>query len=229
MRLVGILNWYDEKPSDLAACVASLAKAGIEHLIAVDGAYALYPNGSAASPVEQHETILAFCRGAGIGCTLHIPPDVYPGNEIEKRTLGFQLAEHVTEEDDWYFLMDADQVIISALGLREALERTDLHVAEVRFHEKGYDPLSGYPVRCIFRALRGLHLFESHCAYRTVDGRFLWQGNISTGREPPQEAALDASFVLVEHTREGRTPERQNGKNLYYDRRARLGAETINA
>src|SRR5262245_27680513 len=153
MRLIGILNWYDEKPAALTACVASMVKAGIDHLVAVDGSYALYPNPEPSSDPVQHDVILGICRGAGIGCTLHVPTEPYPGNEVEKRTLGFQLAEEVSDENDWYFLMDADQIILDATGLKEALEETELDVATVCFQEMGVNRIGGFPVRCVFRAL----------------------------------------------------------------------------
>ena len=229
MKLVGILSWYDEKLSDLVACITSMARAGIDHLVAVDGAYALYPNGSASSHISQHDSIIGACRGLGIGCTLHIPQEVFFGNEIEKRTLCFQLAEQITTEDDWYFIMDADQTVTEAAGLRERLEATDLDVAVVRFYEAGNDPISGFPVRDLFRAIRGLHLWGSHCTYRTGDGRFLW-ANVSTGREPREEPALDLfPHVAICHAPRNRTRERQTAKDAYYERRTRLGAETINA
>lgn len=229
MRLVGIISWYDEKPKDLVTAVTSIIRAGVDHIVAVDGAYALYPNGTPNSPPDQHEAIMAACRGLNVGCTLHVPSDVFFGNEIEKRTLCFQLAEQITTPDDWYWVMDADQTVTSAIGLRGMLEATDLDVATVKFHDHGTDPISGFPVRDLFRAVRGLHLFQSHCTYKTGDGRFLWS-NISTGREPAQEPALDLfPHVAIEHHPNSRTKERNQAKVTYYERRNRLGAETINA
>ena len=222
MKIVGILVWYDEDPAWLAACVASLAKAEVEHVVAVDGAFALYPNGTPTSGSEQHAAIQETCRGAGIGWTLHVPPIVWLGNEVEKRSFAFRLAETLTTEVDWYFLMDADQIVTTAVGLRDKLEATDKHVGEVRFHDEGEEPLSGFPVRCVFRALRGLHLAGNHFTYALPDGRCLW--GQSRVREPVVEPAEDLSFVEVEH-RAKRQTARRAAQLAYYERRSRLNAE----
>jgi hypothetical protein len=44
VNLIGILCWFDERPAALAGVVAGLAKAGVSHVVAVDGAYSLFPN-----------------------------------------------------------------------------------------------------------------------------------------------------------------------------------------
>lgn len=221
MKIVGIVSWYDEKPASLAACVASMIRWGCDHILAVDGAYALYPAGRAASSPEQHAIISETCRALGVGSTIHVPDEPYFGNEIEKRTLCFQIAESFTDETDWYWINDADQIVISALGVRERLAETEFDVATVLFHDAGTDPFAGFPVRCLFRALRGLHLYRSHCCYRTADGRYLWAGNRTTDREPQQELALDLfPIVSIEHASASRTVERMNAKASYYQRRA---------
>ncbi len=97
MRLIGILSWYDERPDWLAATVASLAKAQVSHLVAVDGRYALYPDSRPSSPGVQHDAIVETCRGAGMGLTMHIPTEPWAGNEVAKRTFCFELAETVEE------------------------------------------------------------------------------------------------------------------------------------
>lgn len=220
MRLVGILNWYDENPAWLAACIASMARAGVEHVVAVDGAYALYPGGRPSSNRSQHDAIFYTCHGAGIGCTLHVPTDVWFGNEVDKRTFAFRLAEQSTTDEDWYFVIDADWTITSALGLREKLaEEPTLAVAEIRIHDSNVEPLGGYAFRSVFRALRGLYLHGNHFTYRTEDGRRL------AGQAPSLEPALDLSFVEVEHRMEGRDRARVHARDAYYERRDRLGVE----
>jgi hypothetical protein len=57
MRLIALLSFYDEPAEALAECVQSLARAGCDHVVAVDGAYALYPEGKPMSPIEQVGTI----------------------------------------------------------------------------------------------------------------------------------------------------------------------------
>lgn len=219
MRLVGIVPWYDESPAMLAACVGSLARAGVTHVVAVDGAYALYPGGKRSSAWDQHDAIRGACVGAGVGLTLHVPEDVWHGNEVGKRSFCLRLAEQVTSADDWYFVMDADQVVTTSLGLLETLEdNADWDVAEVRFHDTDTDSLCGYPVRCLFRAIRGLHVQGTHRTYATPSGkRFSWNAELGS--------ALDLSFVEVEHLVTGRSRERVSARDAYYERRDRLGIE----
>lgn len=238
MRLIGILNWADESPSWLAACVSSMiVHAQIDHLVAVDGAYALLPGGRPFSGFEQHQVIDEVCRASQCGLTLHAPQDVWFGNEVEKRSFGFQLAEQMTDgEQDWYFLMDADQIVTSALGLRHVLEDTDLDVGETWFTER-YDPHendttdrvarsvnwpreSRLPVRCIFRALRRLHVAENHYTYLAGNGRVLWTG------DPQMIPAVDTRME-IEHRTRLRDLARKEQQQAYYRRRDELGVERM--
>lgn len=216
MRLIGILSWYDERPDWLAATVASLAKAQVEHLIAVDGPYALYPDTRPASPGEQHDAIRETARGAGMGLTLHVPAEPWIGNEVEKRTFCFQLAETVAEPyHDWYFLCDADAYIVNAIGHIARLEGTDCDVAEIVMSER-YDGLGGFaPLRCIYRAIGGLHLDANHYTYRTPDGRDLNNG----------VPACDLSCVEMEHRIREPNSYRRQAQMAYYERRDREQVE----
>jgi hypothetical protein len=224
VRLIGVTIWYDENPAWLAACVASMARAGISHVVAVDGAYALYPDGirHPRSGLEQHAAVSEVCQAMQIGCTLHSPAEAYAGNEVEKRTLAFRLAEQVAEEDDWYFVMDADQTIVSSLGLREKLATTDLDVGEVLFYERGAGQefngeRSLWPVRCLFRAIPGLAVVGKHYSYVTPDGRDLW------GDPPLCEAC--PTGVEVEHRTRWRPRPRIMAHAQYAQRRDELGVE----
>lgn len=224
MRILGILSWYDEQPSWLAAAVASMCRAGMSHIIAVDGAYALYPDGirHPRSGTEQHQAIMDVCQAMQTGLTLHSPSDAYHGNETEKRSLGFKLAEQVAEDGDWYFLMDADQVITTAHAIHRSLAETDCDVAEALFYERGADQeVNGmralWPVRCIFRAIPGLRVAGKHYSYITPDGRDLWG-------DPPYEPAC-STMVEVEHRTRWRSPLRKQAQDAYYKRRDELGVE----
>jgi len=70
VKLVALLTWYDEPSWCLTELVASLAAAGIDHLVAVDGAYMLYPLARPQSPGEQAQAILAAAQGASVGVSL---------------------------------------------------------------------------------------------------------------------------------------------------------------
>lgn len=134
--IVGLLSWYEEDPAWLAEMIASLPAAGISHLIALDGAYALFPGASPTSDPSNVHAIQAACTAAGITYSIHQPVEVWEGNEVEKRSALFELAEQSTTEDDWYFVMDADETITSVPDDFVArLEQSNLDVGMVTFYE----------------------------------------------------------------------------------------------
>lgn len=217
MKIVGILAWYDEKPEWLAGVIAGLSHAQVSHLIAVDGAYGLYPGGRPYSGSTQHNVILETCTALQIGCTIVTPQEQWFGNEVEKRNHAFALAETLTTEEDWYFLIDADHFVTSALGMHLYLERTDCDVGEVRFFERYEGVEDGAaPLRCVFRAIRGLRFDSNHYTYRTPDGRDL---------HSPSVAAENLSMVEVEHRTMHRDSYRKELQKRYYQRRDEVGAE----
>lgn len=223
-QIIGILSWYDENPAWLGACVASMCGAGLRHIVAVDGAYALFPDGirHPRSGMEQHSAVSEVCQALNVGLTLYSPAEAFAGNETEKRSLGFRLAELVAEEDDWYFVMDADQVIVSAIGLHQKLAATELDVAETLFYERGVgQEMNGqrslWPVRNLFRAIPGLKVEGKHYDYVLPDGRNLW------GDAPLEPAAWTG--VEVEHRTRWRSRPRIEAQERYYQRRAELGVE----
>jgi hypothetical protein len=238
VKLIAILAWYDESPSWLAATVSSLVHhCEIDHLVAVDGAYALLPGGRPFSGFEQHQVIDEICRGSQVGLTLHAPREVWFGNEVEKRSFAFQLAEQVTGDDrDWYFVIDADEVVTSALGLRQRLEATDHDVGVLSLFER-FDPHAtpgaskvahraylpreaACPSQRFFRALRRLHVAENHYTYLDGNGRMLWRA------DPQLEPAIDTR-VEMEHRTQLRDIARREQQQAYYRRRDELGVERV--
>jgi hypothetical protein len=216
VKLIAVLNWYDERTSWLAGCVASLKKADVSHVIAVDGAYCLYPNGKSYSGPEQHAVIVETCRALEMGCTIHTPQEPWIGNEVEKRTVSLKLAETIAVPyEDWYLIHDADHVVNTALGHTKRLQETDRDVAEVRFVEKYDALLSGGPLRCIFRAIPGTFYDGNHYTPR-AEGADL---------HLPSTPALDLSCIEIEHRTRERDRYRKEAQQSYYDRRDRMGAE----
>lgn len=110
-KIVGILSWFDESPTWLAATVSSMARI-CTHVIAVDGRYLHYDDKRVASSYAEHETIMETARGCGVGLSLHIPTKPFE-NEMQKRTLSFQLASQVAiPHHDWFMVLDGDEVIV---------------------------------------------------------------------------------------------------------------------
>lgn len=223
MRLFGLVSWYDEQPEWLAACVASLSKAGVSHIVAVDGAYQAYPGGveHPRSGQEQHAAILEVAHSLDMGCTLHVPDQAWIGNEIEKRSFCFALAEQLTTPyEDWYFVMDADQVVTTTQHLPETLCDVEEDVAETLFWERNrlHDPTYA-PLRNLFRAIPGLRVKHNHYTYMTPDGRRLW-GDWAAGLEPAFLTTTE-----IEHRTWIRPRARMEAQQSYYERRDRFGIE----
>lgn len=228
MRLHGLLCFYDEPVADLAACVGALARAGVDHLVAVDGAYALYPDAQPASHPNQHAAIVLACREAGIACTLHVPSEVWAGNEPAKRTFLFALANVSADDGDWFWVQDADMVVTRwPDDLKARLADTDCVTAELEVLDvvaqraKQLD----WPERFAFRGLycaQSITVGPSHCIYRGEDGSALWNGS---GIDV-DASALDLTDVLeVEHRPDRRPHERQVAKMQYYAARDESGFE----
>ena len=108
MTIVGIIVWYDESPAMLASAVAGLGKIADE-IVAVDGAYALFPGARPRSHPNQAEAIVRAAETENVGLTIHRPREVFWGNEIEKRNLSLRLAApFCTSDRDWILVWDAD-------------------------------------------------------------------------------------------------------------------------
>lgn len=185
-----MLNVYEESPQFLAAYVASLAKANVEHLVVCDGAYQLFPDGLTRprSGPEQTAIIVESAHVLNIGVTIHRPKTAWRGNEVAKRNHLVQLALQETEPEDWLLQLDADELITFAPpDLHTRLEQTDADVAGVYFFQRnvrdmqtpGWDSaptfnpeemISGfYGHRILFRANRSLRIEGAHYGY-VIDG-----------------------------------------------------------
>ena len=241
MRLIALLAWYDERPDMLRDTIASLPIASVDHLVAVDGAYAAFPGGKAASAKPQRTAILAAAQKAGIDCTVHVPSGTWQENEPGKRRFMFRLAEALSTPDDWYFVVDADEVVLKAPDdLKDRLAATDADVAQAVLLDAsagntiyglvGEDDGENMPMvvdgrftnhlPMLFRAIRGLSVAWAHNQYVTPDGRYLWAGTLEQRPEP----ALRFPTFHVDH-RFNRTHERRTAQTSYYYFRETNGIE----
>jgi hypothetical protein len=227
-----LLCWYDEPCSALAATIIGLRTAQVDHVIAVDGAYLLYPDGRAHSSNDQAATIQATCRELGMGCTVHVPQNRWCGNEVEKRTAMFRLALAASEPGDWWISMDADMVVTQApADLKTQLRDTDLDAAYCTMTEpqsqdrapeqaRQFEWHDGsYLIRLMFRA-QELRCDTKHCHYVAGD-RTLWAPQNTALEEP----AITIPDLVVEHRDQQRTAVRRALKQEYYSRRDRMGIE----
>lgn len=242
-KVCALLSWYDESPIWLAATVGSLAGVA-DHLVAVDGAYALFPSARARSPVEQHEAIVAAAAAARLGLTLFAPREPWLGNEVEKRNVTLQLAGTVADDGWWLLVIDGDEVVTHANGFRYELAACEQRVATYG-HMHRLDPaenphvaemardvlwprLSLQKRRCLYRFDRSLRYEGAHFVV-VVDGddggpAYLW------GDEQlhPLEPAFDVSRSLqIEHRNRLRDRERAEHARHYYRVRDACRVESL--
>lgn len=250
MKITAALSWFEESPIWLSSLVASMAPL-IDAVVAVDGAYFLYPEALAhpTSGPEQAEAIIQACAAANLGCTIHTPTGPWMGNETEKRTFLFQLATMQSTEDDWLFVVDGDDIIRSIPpDAREMLEETDKHVAEVSLwwredweanedktqlaHWLNGEARDDWTVnhRALIRALPDLHCGYAHMIYEATDPDtnllIRLRGQVNNDDQPLAEA-LDLTMLKVEHRHSHRNPARQANSDLYYKRRDELNVEAM--
>jgi hypothetical protein len=82
-----------------------------DHVVALDGRYALFDDVRVASPQEQADAIAHAAYGAGVGLTLVQPRHPFR-DEMQKRTALFGLGElAATAHEDWFLILDADEVL----------------------------------------------------------------------------------------------------------------------
>jgi hypothetical protein len=240
MRVVALISWWEEDPSWLAATVSSAGKL-CDHVVAVDGAYALMPDGTARSEPTQAEVVLRTCDALGMGCTIVRPKDVWLGNEVEKRTFCFAECRNVvTPGEDWIIVLDGDDVLTDVPeDTRTKLELTDKDVAEIVLwdretwvkeetaaaaRELELPPHSTQTQRRIFRAADRIEVVGAHYCYQARHGdRVSWYwGTNNHGLTP----ALALHNVRIEHRTKHRDRWRKNQAQDYYERRNALNIET---
>lgn len=236
MRIIGLCSFWDESPTWLAAHPAACARL-VDHMIYVDGAYALYDHRGRSSGLEAHSAIAAGCESAGIGYTLYVPDSAWLGNEVEKRSFMFQLAEQLSTEEDWYVVIDADTFLIDGDcdRARQELQTADVEAFTVNLVDRwdwnvgpdgvpiipsnnpGAPTRSSSPLTCVFKALRGLRVYGAHYLFAVKDDSYkyglkaLWGPTTEYDVVPHRHLELD-----FEHRNKLRTHERAQAARDYY-------------
>lgn len=240
MRIHGVVCWFQESPSWLAAMAASAARL-VDHLVVVDGRYALFGHELPVSPTLEAETLIETCEGAGVAMTMYRPSEPYWGNEVEKRNLSVRLAMvSATQMEDWVVVLDGDQYIrhVNKVAVRNQLKLTDKHVAELVVEEYMDPHNPDQPldiarhrflgsvhhtyVRQMYRCLPNLGYEGAHyCVHGDVDGVKTWLW----GHPEMVEAERIEDHLIVRHRNILRTAERRQQAAFYYEQRDRLRIE----
>lgn len=195
MTLHAILSFYDESPTWLAGCVASLTRIGVDHLIAVDGRYPHFnPGAPTNSRPEQIDAITSTAMGANIALTLNRP--TFPMLETTKRDHCFRLLNATGEYGDWALVIDADEIVSAGTtGLKNelALIDQDTHVVACRvtnavdpygrpgpdndINDKTLEAHQKIPIPSLhtsaqsrlWRVLNNMHVETNHYGYTGID------------------------------------------------------------
>lgn len=230
VRLIGVLVWYDESPHWLATSVAGAARV-CDAIVAVDGAFALYPGGRPRSHPQQVEAITQTAEAMGVGCLVYQPQEVWWGNEVEKRSKSLALAGALAEEGDWLLAFDADYHLLRCNpdSLRHDLAETDLLVASYQLLE-GADYLATpelervaaeLPIETdwmtrtpdIFRWSPQLRYVGNH--YTVTDGERILRGAADVNAEP----CLHLDSLAFYHRTSDRARTRRDAAKTYYENR----------
>lgn len=226
MRLIALISWYDEELEWLAQLAHGLATAGADHIVALDGAYAAYPEGKATADPAQGHALVTAAVDAGIGVTIHIPPGPWEGGELEKRTALFALGHSIaTPGEDWLWVTDGDEVITEAPDLRARLEATPNSVASVTLWEGSEGTCwNVLTIRKLFRAQpSGITVQGHHAHYINGDGDTMWNP-CRPMWEVPAEPMHD---VRIQHRPGQRPAYRQAQRTTYYERCRDLQLERL--
>lgn len=237
MKVIGLLSWYEEDPSLLTECVNAAAQV-CDHLIAVDGAYALYPNATHQpySDYEQYRAIHHAARAAGIGATTYSQPTPWRGRwggEVAKRDFMFRVGMQIARPNkDWFFRVDADEIVTQVpVDLPERLESTQCDVASVMMWTKGqnYQPDAQYDFRCLYRAIPGIQVTRAHYIVAAPSRSGLGPWNILTGddRIHPLADSEDLLDLRLEHRTDQRGERRKKHKSYYLADLAASGLESV--
>jgi len=228
MKIYALLNWYDERPDWLAATVASAAKL-CDGIVAVDGAYFLYPDSlrHPTSGASQATAIMETALAAGMSCTIHVPDGPWLGNEVDKLQHLFDLGVPEPMED-WFFRIDGDELLTDVPGdAHDRIEKTDLHAVDLRMWVRtdGVTQHEMWPIRRLWRVMPDMRVGPAHHIMhgQLLDRRIVLADSENRARQTP---GLDMPDLLMEHRSRQRNPVRLERKERYYQQRDTFGVET---
>lgn len=234
-----MLSYFDEAPSWLAATVTSMGRL-CDHVIAVDGRYLLFDHEMSVSPVEQAETIVEVCTGAGLPLTMYRPSQPFIGGEVAKRNLSFKLAmAHAEPMEDWLLVLDGD-TYISNCGprVRDDLEKSTALTASfvvqeymdvlnpampIRLALKTSLPNVGQSrITLLYRCVPGIRYEGTHYSIcGEVDGVTTWLWGHDGAVDPMR---IDEDLV-IRHRNMLRPARRREQAAAYYTTREELQIE----
>jgi hypothetical protein len=249
-RVIGLLSWWDESEAWLTSTITSMGRI-CEHLIAVDGRYALYPGERTQGATSEGYAIQDAARAAGMGLTLYTAPRTWR-DEMDKRTHLFRLGMlEARAFEDWFFILDGDEVLIESpdrAAIRVMLdaaradgsdvvtatlwEKTDPAADEQREQLSRNMPVAytyETPTPRFWRALRDLRVEGYHFNYlgENEDGDTVEMWGSDTVVDTRARWTRGDSLVVIENRNRLRGQVRDAARQQYYRDRDDTGLETI--
>ncbi len=224
MKITAMMSFWDEDPTWLRSSIEDLVSLGASRVLACDGAYDLFPDGSSRSSDDQIVSIRQSCDDLNVELLLYQPPCVWLGNEVEKRQKMLDLAAAISDPDDWLAIWDVDYELASAPDaddIHDRLLSARADVAKIFFTES----LSGggwHPMRMFMRARSGIKMDGNHHTYVLPDGR---RSQVLCRPVSNAASAIDLSEIKVYHRVHERTALRRHDQTRYYEERDSRGIE----
>lgn len=215
--ITAMLNWYDEDENDLQRVISDVIRLGAAQVVAVDGAYANFPDGTPRSPLYQHVALQELCEYHGVGLLSYAPSKVWQGDEVAKRQFMLELALTVTPADGWLLVYDADyELVRTAFDMQVYLSDLppEFDAVDVCF-TTATEPrvaASWHWARLFMRAIPGMHMGGNHYTYVLPSGRkhkILVKGSSA--------AAQQLHSLGIYHRHQLRPSDRHDRQAAYYD------------
>jgi hypothetical protein len=245
-RVIGLVSWWDESPTWLAATIASMGRF-CDHVVALDGRYAMFPDQRLQSGIDEVRVIVEAARGAGVGLTLHTAPRTFP-DEMAKRTHLFRLGQlEARSFTDWFYVLDGDEVTIESppkADVQAYLEHTTADVLTATLFERT-DPHAtewrtdlGMKLQTEWRyEARTPRFWRVMNNMRVVGYHFNYLGENAAGETVElwgMDGAVDrvewgslCGRVIIENRNRLRGKQRDADRQAYYEARDATGLETI--
>jgi hypothetical protein len=227
MKLIGLLSFFDQDEDYIEGDLSDLHKLGATSVVAVDGAYAMYPDGPVRSGKKLIEKMRKKAASLDMSLLLYQPNTVWMGNEVEKRQVMIDLAWTIAEDGDWFVVWDCDYKLVDIDEGPEgswlpiaSLPSTKEDFAYISFTESSQDN-AWHPMQMFIKA-QPVMMDGNHHTYKLADGR---RSQILRRDVPNMAEARDMSQVKIRHRVHERDPSRRAGQTAYYEERDRLGLE----
>lgn len=216
-KLTAMLAWYAENPDWLIDTVIDLSKIGVSQIVAVDGAYALFPGGGARSSADQGRSLRAATDLYNMALILVEPNEVWSGNEVQKRQFMLDIAVAASDPGDWLVAWDADFVLEAwpgdVIGELSSCPHKDAFV-DISFSDAPPGVESWYPLRNFMMAQPGMKMSTNHYTYILPSGT-----HISVGDRTTCTSLSFRGRLKVRHRTNDRPKERRGRQVKYYEAR----------